>query len=155
MERARENLRLLAIFHFVYAGVVFLGSLVPTVWLLMASLWWPELASEAGRDGDAGAVAASSALGAALVGTGILLAWVWAAVLVFAGQSLLTARRHTFCMVVAAIACLNLPLGTVLGVVSLILLNREETRRLFGAGGTEGPDRPRGPGDQDGPAAPA
>jgi len=139
MNRAQENLRLLAIFHFVYAGVVLLGSLMPAFWLLIASVWWPELAAEAGRDPDAGALAASSALGAALVGTAVVLAWIWAAALAFAGRSLMSGRRHTFCMVVAAIACLNVPLGTVLGVATLVVLNREETRALFADG--SGDDR--------------
>ena len=49
MDRRLENLRLIAIFHFIYAGLIALGSLVPIFWLLAASIWWPELADEIAR----------------------------------------------------------------------------------------------------------
>ena len=127
MDRRLEHVRLLAIFHFVFAGLVFLGSLVPVFWVAIASLWWPELAS----DPDAAPALATGALGAALVGFVVLLAWIWAAVVACAGRSLMTRRRHTFCLVVAGLMCLCPPLGTVLGVVTLIMLNREEIRELF------------------------
>jgi hypothetical protein len=131
MDRHDEHIRLLAIFHFIYAGLVLLGTLVPIFWLLVASIWWPELASEARRDGGAVPAMATGALGLTFLGLGILLAWTWVGVLIAAGRSLLQRRRHTFCLVVAAIACLNVPLGTLLGVVSLLVLNRDEARGLF------------------------
>ncbi len=42
---------------------------------------------------------------------------------------------RTFCMVVAAIGCLEFPYGTVLGVLTFIVLGRESVSRLFEAGG--------------------
>lgn len=131
MDRRRENLRLLAIFHFIYAGLVLLGSLVPVFWLLIASIWWPELADEARREPGMLPALTTGALGLGILGLGVLLAWVWAGVLAVAGRSLLAARRHTFCMVVAAVACLNVPLGTVLGAATVFMLNREDVRALF------------------------
>lgn len=131
MDRCREHVRLLAIFHFIYAGLIVLGSLMPVFWLLIASVWWPELGGETGRDPGLTPLLATGALGMAFVGIWVFFAWVWAAVLAFAGRSLLTMKRHTFCMVVAGLACLNLPLGTVLGVASLVVLNREDVRELF------------------------
>jgi hypothetical protein len=131
MDRRIEHVRLLAIFHFIYAGLILLGSLLPIFWLLVASIWWPELAGDARHDPGMMPAMATGALGLAFVGLGILLAWIWAAILIAAGRSLLSRRRHTFCMVVAALACLNLPLGTVLGVASVFVLNREDVRALF------------------------
>ncbi len=138
MDRRREHIRLLAIFHFVYAGVVLLGSLLPAFWLLVASIWWPELAQEARRDSGLLPAVATGALGLTLIGFIVLLAWIWVGVLIFAGRSLLMRRRHTFCMVVAAVACLNVPLGTLLGVATLLLLNREDLRDLFGPHDSKG-----------------
>jgi hypothetical protein len=131
MDRRLEHVRLLAIFHFVYAGIVLLASLVPIVWLTAASAWWPELAAEARHDADYGPLLAGGALGAAAAGVGVIVAWIWAAAVVVAGRSLLTRQRHTYCLVVAGIACVNVPLGTLLGVATLVLLNREEIRALF------------------------
>ncbi len=131
MERRREHVRLLAIFHFVYAGAVLLGTLVPIVWLSLATVWWPELADEARHSADGRPALAAGTLGLAMASIGIMMAWVWALVLVFAGRSLLARQRYTFCMVVAGLTCLSIPLGTVLGVTTLMILNQEETRRLF------------------------
>ena len=40
--------------------------------------------------------------------------------------------RQTFCVVVAAISCCFTPLGTVLGVFTLIVLFRPSVKALFG-----------------------
>ena len=125
-----DTLRLLGIFHFVYAGLVLLGSLMPIFWLALAGLWWPELAADAGRDGEVPAMMTGT-LGMVLLSFGVLLSWLWVAVLALAGRSLMIARRHTFCVVVAAVACLSVPLGTVLGVATLVVLHRPGTRELF------------------------
>jgi hypothetical protein len=134
MDRRREHLRLLAIFHFVYAGLVFLGTLVPVFWLLAASLWWPELAAEAQREGGGVPVMATGAMAMGFASFGVVLGWIWAGCLVFAGRSILQMQRYTFCLVVAGITCLAVPLGTLLGVATLVILNREDIRQLFEAG---------------------
>ena len=51
-----------------------------------------------------------------------------------AGRSLLVMRRYTYCLVIAVVTCLGIPLGTVLGVTSLVVLNREDVRELFAGG---------------------
>ncbi len=88
MDRRHEHVRLLAIFHFIYAGLIVAGSLVPIVWLLFASIWWPELANEVERESGDLPVMASGALAMGFASFGVLLAWIWAGVLVFAGRSL-------------------------------------------------------------------
>lgn len=57
---------------------------------------------------------------------------VVAAILNFMAARKLGKMQHrTFCMVVAGLNCLQMPLGTALGVYTFIVLNREGTRRLF------------------------
>lgn len=48
-----------------------------------------------------------------------------------AGGWLRSRRNATFCTIVAAIECLNVPLGTVLGIFTLITLQKPEARALF------------------------
>jgi hypothetical protein len=44
------------------------------------------------------------------------------------------ARKHrTFSLVVAAINCLHIPLGTVLGVFTIVVLERDSVRELYEA----------------------
>jgi len=131
MDRRQEHLRLIAIFHFVYAGLVALGSLIPIFWLMAASVWWPELADEIRHEGSGASALATGALTMGFAGFAVLTAWIWAVVLVMSGRNILAQRNYTFSLVVAAVACLSVPLGTILGVSTLVVLNREETREMF------------------------
>ena len=59
---------------------------------------------------------------------------------VISGVCLRTRKGRTFSMVVAGVNCLHIPLGTVLGVFTLIVLLRDSVRELF----TEGHHGPAG-----------
>ena len=52
--------------------------------------------------------------------------------LAVAGRRLAQRRSYMFCMVMAGVACMLTPVGTVLGVFTIIVLNRPSVRRLFG-----------------------
>ena len=57
--------------------------------------------------------------------------------LALAGRYLLQRTHYTFCLVVAAIACLLMPFGTALGIFTIIVLMRPSVREMF-----EGAPRP-------------
>jgi len=67
----------------------------------------------------------------AIGGIIVLVGWAYAVALAVAARSLATARRHTFCVVVAGMACFNVPIGTVLGVWALSVLTRPGVKALF------------------------
>jgi len=125
MNDQHHNLRLLGIFHFVFAGVVFLASLLPLVWLLLAGLWWPAIT----EGGDGMPLLLTGTVAAVGAGFYVLLAWSLVAALVVSGRNLLAESRFTFCLVVAAVSCLLFPLGTILGVSTIMVVNREQIRR--------------------------
>jgi len=56
-----------------------------------------------------------------------------AVLMIIAGRFLAKRRHHTFCIVVAAIACLFMPFGTILGVFTLVVLMRDSVRLQFDA----------------------
>jgi hypothetical protein len=62
----------------------------------------------------------------------ILAGWVFAVCLAVAGQNLVQLKNYRFCFVMAALACLFTPFGTVLGVFTIIALTRPRVRELFG-----------------------
>ena len=68
-------------------------------------------------------------MGSAFIAAG----WTIATLVYLAGKNIARRRRHTFCVVVAGVACLMMPFGTVLGVFSLIVLNRPTVKLLFEA----------------------
>jgi hypothetical protein len=65
----------------------------------------------------------------------ILTGWAFALCLFLAGRYLSQRRRYTFCLVMAGLACMFMPFGTVLGVFTIIVLLRDSVKELFGVAG--------------------
>ena len=56
------------------------------------------------------------------------------------GGIYLRAKKHrTFCLVVAAVNCLHVPLGTILGIFTIVVLARNSVRDAFAAKTYSGP----------------
>lgn len=125
-----EHLRLLAIFHYVMAGVTALVGSFPLlhVGLGIAMI----LGVLPGMETDPGAHLGGWIF--FLVGATITTcAWIFAAAVAWAGRNLAQRRRWTACFVVAVILCALAPLGTVLGVFSILVLQRPSVKALFAA----------------------
>jgi hypothetical protein len=63
--------------------------------------------------------------------------FTFAILLVRAGRCLRGHRSYTFCLVMAAISCAFTPFGTVLGVLTLVVLMRPSVKELFGVSGPD------------------
>jgi hypothetical protein len=61
----------------------------------------------------------------------ILFGWTLAILIIVAGRKLRQRASHTFCLVIAGIECLSVPLGTILGVSTIVVLIKESLRKLF------------------------
>jgi len=127
-----DHLNLLSIFHFVAAGLGLLGLLFllghyailhtvfsnPNLWKnqnqpvpppeLFAMLKWFYLI-----------------FAIWFVGSGILN--------LLSGLFIRARKHHTFSLIVSGINCLHIPLGTVLGVFTMIVLLRDSVRELYEA----------------------
>jgi len=129
MDKDQSELGILSILHFVMAGLAALTGSIPVVHLLIG------LKMVSDPSFLAGGHPPPFNPGWVFVGVGavlILLGWTWAFVLVFAGLSLRAYKRYWFCFVVACITCVNVPLGTALGVFTIIVLSRPTVKSLFG-----------------------
>ncbi|MBS1795866.1 MAG: hypothetical protein JSS81_18575 [Acidobacteria bacterium] len=71
----------------------------------------------------------------------ILLGWTFAACNFFAGRFLKERRNYIFCFVMSCLNCAFMPLGTVLGVFSIIVLIRDSVKKLFEENSEAGPLR--------------
>jgi hypothetical protein len=120
----REQLGLLAIFYYVLAGISVLVGCFPVIHLTVGLLF---LGGAVSLQGDA-----PDRAPAALIGG--FLSWTQALLLYLTGRNLQNCRNHLFCLIIAGIACLNFPLGTILGVFTIIVLQRESVRAKFLAG---------------------
>ena len=62
----------------------------------------------------------------------ILTGLCFAALIVVTGRFLSRQINYTFCLVIAAVECAFAPFGTVLGVFTIIVLQRPSVKQLFG-----------------------
>jgi hypothetical protein len=136
MNHDEEHLRLLSIFHYVVAGCAALFALFPILYLVLGLIMVLAPASFAGNGQPPPAF-----MGWIFIIMGvvfIILGWTFAGLVFAAGRFLARRKHYTFCLVMAAVECLFMPFGTVLGVFTIITLIREPVKPLFSA-------RPSGP----------
>jgi len=126
--RDEQHLTILSIFHYIYGGLALLGACIGLMYLGVAAaiLASPEMTED--EEVPAGVIGGIVAI---VGGCSLLVAIAVGGFAVYAGVSLAKHRNHLFCMIVAAIMCLNIPLGTILGVFTLVVLSRSSVRTLF------------------------
>jgi hypothetical protein len=130
-----SHLRLLSIFHYVVAGLTALFSLFP---LIHVGIGIAALNGAMPIESNGGAASPDETrlFGWLFIGIGsfvILCGLTLAGFMAYAGRCLARQRRHTLCLVVAALSCMCMPLGTVLGVFTLIVLLRPAVKAAFDA----------------------
>jgi len=69
-----------------------------------------------------------------LPGLAILFAWTLAGFVITSGRRLKRRTNLEFCMIVAGIECVFMPLGTVLGIFTLLILSKQQVKELFEGG---------------------
>ncbi len=122
----RDHLQLLSIFHYVVAGLVLLMALFPVIHLVMG------IGMLAGGIGTQEPIAGLMGIFFVVIAAIFMVATAaLGTCMVLAGRNLLQQRRWTFCLVVAAISCLMMPFGTVLGVFTILVLMRPAVKEAF------------------------
>jgi hypothetical protein len=121
LAKTAEHLRLLGIFHYILGGLGIPLSFLPLLHAVVGFVMMVE--------GEA-----PPFLGAAMMGFAglfILIGLIWALGQIAAGYHLRARGCYTFCFVVACIECLSVPLGTVLGIFTIVTLSKDEAKALF------------------------
>lgn len=126
----QQHLRLLSIFHYVDAGLTALFScffLIHTVMGLLM-VFWPD--SMGGKPGDQPPQVIGWMF--TCMGGGMFLAGQAMAVFTaLAGRFIARRTRYWFIFVMACIQCAFFPIGTALGVFTIMVLSRESVKSLF------------------------
>jgi len=125
-----RHLRLLATFHYIVAGLIALFS---CIFLLHLAMGIMIIVSPETMKSSNGSMPPTFLgwLFAFIGGFAILSGWAFAICLAFAGRFLSRRKKYLFCLVVAAISCMFMPFGTVLGVFTIITLQRPSIKQLF------------------------
>ena len=131
MSQDREHLQLLAIFHYVVAGLAALFSFFPLLYTTVGAVF-----IFAARHGTAkpGEDLPPEFLGWIFAVVGLLLFLLGIAMticILLAGRCLARNQHYTFALVMACIECLFIPFGTILGIFTIIALLREPVKGLF------------------------
>ena len=133
MNQDKEHLRLLAIFHYIVAGLAALFSFFPLLYTTIGAIF-----IFVARHGTAkpGEELPPEFLGWIFVGLGsflFLLGITMAICILITGRCLSRFKCYSFTLVMACVECLFIPFGTILGVFTIIVLSRESVRALFSA----------------------
>jgi hypothetical protein len=131
MNQDEEHLRLLSIFHYIVGGITGLCACFPLIHLVvgLALVFAPDKPSS--PEHSPGPDRLVGLFFTLFAGAFILVGWALAIVTVYAGRCLAKREHYTLCLVVAAVSCLNAPIGTVLGVFTIIVLMRPSVKEMF------------------------
>ncbi|QQR74336.1 MAG: hypothetical protein IPJ17_01715 [Holophagales bacterium] len=126
---ARDELRLLALFHYLIGALAGFVALLPVVYLGMAlAADIDPFAANLHLATEGRPPSATLVLAAVLA----LFLFACAAGVGYAGRCVVAGRRYGFCQAMAFVAMPFLPFGTILGIWSLVVLGRAEVRGEFG-----------------------
>lgn len=136
-DRDSDHLHLLAIFHFIYGGFSLLGLVFLYVHYSFVRLVFtnPQMMEQMRRPKNGEPMPFDpETLVQFIVGLYLFIGAIMVAMAILnlaSGLKLQARRSRTFIMVVAAFNCLGFPLGTVLGVCTLVVVQRESVRLKF------------------------
>src|SRR5919197_5771616 len=139
MNRDKEHLQLLAIFHYVVAGLAALFSFFPLLYTTVGAVF-----IFAARHGTAkpGEELPPEFLGWIFAVIGLVLFLIGLAMaicILIAGRSLAGCKNYSFALVMACIEFIFIPFGTILGVFTIVVLSRESVRGLFSVATVQAP----------------
>lgn len=132
-EQKRGYLDVLAIAHYVYGALI---AFVALVMLLMATIGILGFTLD-GASGMRGMrdMGGAGCLPSVFIGCALLLVVAMAAVNVLVGRWLKQRRQWMAIIVVSVLNALNVPLGTLLGVITIVVLVGDDVRAAFDRGG--------------------
>lgn len=127
----QEHLRLLTIFHYVLAGITALFACFPIFHIALGLFFIlaPEEMMNQGQNSPP-----PPWFGWLFVGIGsvfVILGWTMALLTFISGRYMAQRKKWLFTMIIAGIQCAFVPLGTVLGIFTLIVLQKDSIRRLY------------------------
>ncbi len=121
-----KTLELLAVFHLVLGIITAIFASIPLIHLFVGIAI---LSRVVGAGAEVPRL--MGVLFVILASFIILAGWILAIMIIISGKRLKERRSYNFCLAVAFLQCLIVPLGTVLGVFTIITLNKEPVRELF------------------------
>lgn len=130
VDRDQEHLRLLKLCYYILAGMTAVYSFFSIIFLAFGGVILSSIVPKE----QAGSQMDPHALGLLLLGIAIVAvaAGFGSAIAAFlTAHNLRDHRRRTFCIVIAACTCIYIPWGTIIGICTIMVLNRPAVRISF------------------------
>jgi len=124
-----DQLRLISIFHYIVAGIAGLFSLFPLVHVAVGIGIITGAFDDVNRGGSPPAIIGWLFVLLAVVV--IVMGLTLATCIAVAGQKLGRRTGHLYCLIVAGLECMFMPFGTVLGILTILVLQRPTVKLLF------------------------
>src|SRR5512133_3307063 len=131
MSQDREHLQVLAIFHYVVAGLAALFSFFPLLYTTVGAIFIFAARHGTVKPGEDVPPEFLGWIFAVLGSLLFLIGIAMAICILIAGRSLALRKRYSFALVMACIECLFIPFGTILGAFTIVVLSRESVRGLY------------------------
>lgn len=141
-QQDRDHLRMLALMHYIFAGLGLLGiAFLGLHYMMMRTFMRPEFM----QHGSHPPPAEFFQIFFWIYGVMGLFIVVGMVLNVLAARWLKARRNRMFCIVVAALDCLQVPLGTALGIFTIVVLVRDSVHQAFdkapgASGSADAPD---------------
>jgi hypothetical protein len=130
-----EHLKLLSLGYLISAGVAAFFSSFGLLYVFMGAIMSVVISHAPPSTGRTGGPPPAF-VGWIFAGIGLVLFLLAIGVAIArfrAARCIKQRKSRTFCMVIAALGCLEFPYGTALGVLSFIVLGRESVAKQFSA----------------------
>lgn len=125
-----QHLNTLSILHYVFAAMVGLFAMFPIIHLIVGILIVTGKLESSGPNEQLPVIVGWMFIGFA--SAFIIGGFIFAVCVAIAGRRLKKRSNHLYCMIIAGFCCIFMPIGTALGVFTLIVLMKPEARALFG-----------------------
>lgn len=125
-----QQIKLISVFNYVFGGIIALLACIPFIHLTLGIVFLI-MSQQPTTTGDPPPPAFVGWIFIFAASIIILVGWTLAICIMIAGRNLNRKKHYTYCFVFAAIQCLFMPLGTALGVFSIIVLMRQSVKDMF------------------------
>ncbi|HEX8796729.1 MAG TPA: hypothetical protein VF765_37515 [Polyangiaceae bacterium] len=127
-----SNLNLLGVLFFVYAGMVGIGALALSAFAVLPAMLLSGVAAGAKPAPGAPPPMLLGGIFAIVFGLVALFLAIKCVIMILAGRALGRRQHYVLVMIGACAALLNLPLGTALGICTILVLQKPAVKVAFG-----------------------